>query len=82
MALYISNPRQGQKSQLVCTNPNCQHHSHTIKIYYWPGEGKEGQFLPGFRKRSRIRELAANTQQESNKPLLTANIAFISKEND
>jgi len=49
---------------------------------YWPGGGKKEQFLPSFGKRSRIRGSAANTQQESNKPLPTINAASISEEND
>jgi hypothetical protein len=37
-----------------CTNPQCKainKTSHTFENCYWPGGGKEGQFLPNFRNR-------------------------------
>lgn len=49
-ALQTSIPRQRQRSQLICVNPNCGRRGHIIKNCYWPGGGKEGQFPPGFGK--------------------------------
>ena len=37
------------QSQIVCRNCKCQGHSNDD--CYWPGGGKEGQFLPNFGKR-------------------------------
>ena len=42
MALYTTIPKQRTNSQLICTNPNCKHHGHTIEVCYWPEGGKEG----------------------------------------
>jgi len=61
MVLHTSTFRQGQKPQLVCTNPNCHQCSHTIEMCYWPGESKKGQFFPGFGKRDGIRGSATST---------------------
>jgi len=46
-----------------------------IKVYYWPGGGKEGQFPPGFRKRGEKR-LATKTHQDSFKSKAFANVAM------
>jgi hypothetical protein len=53
-ALQASANRQGRdrfRSQLVCTNPNCNRQGHTIEDCYWQGGGKAGQFPTWFRKR-------------------------------
>jgi len=38
------NPR----NQLLCTNFNCKRRGHSIENCHWQGDGKEGQFPPGF----------------------------------
>lgn len=40
-----------------CTNPNCKAKkwsTHLTKDCYWPGGGKEGQFLPNFSQRAKV----------------------------
>jgi len=39
------------QSQLQCSNPKCGRRGHVIANCYWPGGGKEGQFLVSFGKR-------------------------------
>jgi hypothetical protein len=61
-ALQVSANRQGcdrNRSQLVCTNPNCNRQGHTIEDCYWQGGGKAGQFPAWFRKRGRVKGNAA-----------------------
>ena len=82
IALQTSIPRQGQRFQLICTNPNCWHHGHTIEMCYWPGGGKEGQFPLGFGKRGGFRGSAANTRQGGFKPQSTINTTSTNEEND
>jgi len=65
------NPRDCP--QVVYTNPNCRRHGHTIKVCYWPGRGKEGQFPPGFGQRGGTRGTGINTQQGGYRPRPTAN---------
>lgn len=60
-ALQATPNNHRQRSQLVCSNPNCKRKGHTIEICYWPGSGKEGQFPPGFGKRGGVRGTASNT---------------------
>jgi len=74
MALQTSTPKYRQRSQLICTNPNCQRRRHTIEMCYWEGRGKEGQFPPGFRKRGSLKGSTSSTRQGSLKPILTAHI--------
>jgi len=38
------NPRD--HSQVVCANPNCKQHSHTIEVCYWPGGERKANFPP------------------------------------
>ena len=82
LALQTSVPKQESRSQLIYINPNCHRHGHTIEMCYWPGGGKEGQFPPGFSKRSGFRGLAANTQQGGFKSLSTANATTTSEESN
>lgn len=42
------------KQRLVCINPNCRRNGHAIENCYWKRGGKEGQFPPNFRNRSKI----------------------------
>ena len=55
------NPRD--HPQVVCANPNCRRHGHTIEVCYWPGGEKEGQFPPSFGQREDTRDTEINTQQ-------------------
>ena len=44
------------RSNEGCTNPNCKakkRSTHLTKDCYWPGGGKEGQFLPNFGQRAK-----------------------------
>jgi hypothetical protein len=57
-ALQVSINRQARdriRSQLVCTNPNCNRQGHTIEDCYWQGGGKAGQFPAWFRKRGGVK---------------------------
>jgi len=80
MALYTTTQKQRTNSQLICTNPNCKHRGHTIEVCYWPGEGKEGQFPPGFGKRGGTRGTAVGTRQGSSHQTPTANVAKAEEE--
>jgi len=51
-------------------------------VCYWPGEGKEGHFLPDFGKRGEFKGSAINMYQGSTKSLSTVNVASRSKDND
>jgi len=74
MALYTATPKQRTNSQFICTNSNCKCYGHTIKVCYWPGGGKEGQFPPGFGKRGGIRDTAVGTRQGLLHQTPTANV--------
>ena len=46
-----SNTALATQTNEACVNPNCKakkRSTHTITNCYWPGGGKEGQFLPNF----------------------------------
>jgi len=51
-------------------------------MYYWPGEGKKGQFPSGFGKRHEFKGSAANTRQGALKSSPTTNVTSISEENE
>ena len=72
-ALQINKSIQKDQNQLICINPNSRRQGHTIEVCYWPGGGKEGQFLPGFGKRGGVRGSATNTQQGGFRPTIKAN---------
>jgi len=82
MALQTNTYIKKDRGLLVCTNPNCNRHGHTIDVCYWPGGGKEGQFPPDFGKRGGFKGSAANTRQGSTKPPLTVNAASTSEDNN
>ena len=51
----------------ACTNPNCKAKKcsiYTTENCYWPGGGKEGQFPPNFRQKSRA-NAALSTHEEA-----------------
>ena len=82
MALQTTISKQKERSQLVCTNPNCRCQGHTIEICYWPGGGKEGQFPPGFGKRGGLRGMAFSTRQGGFKPEIKAHITTTDTPNE
>jgi len=80
IALYTTTPKQRTNSQLICTNPNYKHCGHTIKVCYWPGRGKKGQFPPGFGKRGDARDTVVGTRQGSSHQIPTANVGKAEEE--
>ena len=59
-----SNTALAAKTNEACTNPNCKakkRSTHTIANCYWPGGGKEGQFLPNFGQRNRASVATSGT---------------------
>ena len=54
--------------QVVCANPNCRQHDHTIEVCYWLEEEKKSQFPPSFGQREGTRGTEINTQQGGYRP--------------
>ena len=81
-ALQTNTYNTRDKLQLICANPSCRRHGHTIDICYWPGGGKEGQFPPGFGRRGSPRGVATNTQYGGFKQRPTANNTTAENAND
>jgi len=80
MALYTTTPKHKVNSQLVCANLNYKCHGHTINVCYWLGEGKKGQFPPGFERRRGARGTAIDTKQGSFHQAPIANTAEVKDE--
>jgi len=72
-ALQTTSHSPRDQTQIICTNPNCRRCGHTIEVCYWPGEGKEGQFPPGFGHRGGTRGTATNTREGNYRPRPTIN---------
>ena len=54
-----------------CTNPNCKVKkctTHTTPNCYWPGGGKEGQFPPNFRQRSKANAATTTATPNASTP--------------
>ena len=64
-----SNTALAAQTNGACINPNCKakkQSTHTIVNCYWPGGGKEGQFLPNFGQRNWVN--AVNDGSSSSQP--------------
>ncbi|KAJ3552616.1 hypothetical protein NP233_g12841 [Leucocoprinus birnbaumii] len=81
-ALQAVNPGRRDRSQLFCTNPNCNRTGHTIEVCYWKGGGMEGKFPPGFGKRGGVRGSSAGTRQGGFRNAPTMNLASQDTEAD
>jgi len=63
-----SNTMLAARTNGGCVNPNCKakkRSTHTTNDCYWPGGGKEGQFLPNFGQRSRANATTSTSKTES-----------------
>ena len=57
-----------------CTNPNCKAKkwsTHMTSNCYWPGGGKEGQFLPNFGQQAKVNITVSNMMNTSTTPATT-----------
>ena len=64
-----------------CTNPNCKVRkwsTRTTKNCYWPGSGKEGQFLPSFKGKAKAN---VATSASTNMPTPTSNPPHLPRQN-
>ncbi len=71
-----TNTALAARTRDACTNPNCKakkRTTHSTDDCYWPGGGKEGQFPPNFRQRTRA-NVVSTTQDKVKTFVLSARI--------